>query len=117
MQDTIDLLVDCPNVLKYTQSCIGAYRYREYLRTNNIKKFGIELTEHRCGSCWKCCLEYCIFCDYDIYEYNEQYYKHCLQILRNTLKKENNIKCKFEDVWNYYFFYDKSKSKYFKNYL
>lgn len=110
-QDTIDAILQKPEYLEHTQSCIGPYRYREYLKTNNEKKYNIKLLPHRCGSCWKCCLEYCVFCDNDIFEYNEEYYKHCMRILRSTLYKETGIKYNLDETWKHYFFYDRSKSK------
>lgn len=117
-QDTIETLVRHKEYLSFVQSCIGPYRYREYLHKNNQTKYGIELPEHRCGSCWKCCLEYIVFCDYEVYTYNQEYYKHCLEILKKTLQKENRIKLKrLEDVWHEYCFYDIGKSKYFSLHL
>lgn len=112
-QSTIDILLEHKDLIHYTQSCIGPYRYREYLRTNNMSKYKIQLPAHRCGSCWKCCLEYIIFCDNDVYEYNEKYYKHCLKILQNTLYKETHRKYNLDETWEHYVFYDKNKSKYF----
>lgn len=111
-QDTIDALLEKPDLLKYTQSCIGAYRYREYLHKNNEEKYNIQLPPHNCGSCWKCCLEYCVFCDNGVYEYNEEYYKHCLDILRKTLRRENGEKYSINEVFDHYFFYSREKSKY-----
>lgn len=112
-QDTLDILIDNKDIVPYTQSCIGAYRYREYLKKQNESKYNIQLPEHRCGSCWKCCLEYCIFCDNGLYEYNEAYYRHCLEVLRNTLKKETGVTYSVDSTWEHYFFYDKEQSKYY----
>ena len=110
-QTTIDILCKYPEYISYTQSCIGPYRYREYLHKNNQIKYNIELPEHRCGSCWKCCLEYIIFCDKGIYDYNEAYYNHCIDILQTTLYKETGIKYNKNDTFNHYIFYDRSQSK------
>ena len=115
MQSTINLVLEKPNLIPYTQSCIGAYRYREKLHKLNERKYGVTLLEHRCGSCWKCCLEYCIFCDNDIFEYNDGYYKHCLNILQNTLYQETGNHYDLFSVWHHYFFYPMSKSKYLGN--
>ena len=113
-QDTIDCFVQNPELLPYAQSCIGPYRYREYLKKKNEKTYNIQLNEHRCGSCWKCCLEYCVVCDKGIYEYNEGYYEHCLEILRRTLQREKHHRYNFEKTWDHYFFYGKEQSKYSK---
>ena len=112
MDDTITTLTQYPDIAVLPQSCIGAYRYREYLRKCNSKKYGIDIPAHRCGSCWKCCLEYCIYADNDIYEYNERYYRHCMQILQKTLKVETGIKPTMPQVWEHYFFYDNALSKF-----
>ena len=117
MKDTLDILLQKPDIAVLCQSCIGPYRYRDYLHRNNVRKYGVQLRDKRCGSCWKCCLEYCVYADNDIYEYNEEYYKHCLDILRKTLLAEAGIKATREEAWEHYFFYDKSESKYFKKLL
>lgn len=114
-QDTINTLLKHSEYLELVQSCIGPYRYREYLKTNNEKKYNIKLLPHRCGSCWKCCLEYCVFCDNDILDFNEAYYWHCLKVLQTTLFKETGIKYNIDETWEHYFFYSQEKSKWFKN--
>ena len=111
-QDTIDTFIENPSLLQRAQSCIGSYRYREYTRKNNEIKYGIKIPEHKCGSCWKCCLEYCIFCDKGVYEYNEEFYKHCLSVLRLNLKIEQGRNHTRDEVWNHYFYYPRSESKY-----
>lgn len=96
-------------------SCIGPYRYREYLHKNNEKKYVLKLLPHRCGSCWKCAVEYIYYTDHNILEYNRNYYKHCIQILRKVLKTENDISIRNErTIWERYLFYPVEQSKYFK---
>lgn len=113
MQDTLDILMKHKDIAVLCQSCIGPYRYRDYLGKNNRLKYKLDLPEHRCFSCWKCCLEYIVYADNDIYEYNEEMYKHCLQILKKTIKTEQGITVKLDDVWEHYFFYSKDRSKYY----
>lgn len=113
MKDTLDILMEHKNIAVMCQSCIGPFRYRDYLGKNNRIKYNLDLPEHRCYSCWKCCLEYIVYTDNDIYEYNEEMYKHCLEILRNTIKKEQGLRISLDEVWDHYFFYDKSRSKYY----
>lgn len=113
MQSTLDILLQHKDIAVKCQSCIGPYRYREYLHKNNEAKYNIKLPPHRCGSCWKCCLEYIVYTDNDIYEYNEAYYVHCLEVLQNTLKKEQELRVDLDDVWNHYFFYSREDSKYY----
>ena len=110
-QTALNLLVKDPEALKVVQSCIGPYRYREYLHKNNSKKYGIELLPHRCGSCWKCCAEYIYFTDHNVLEYNEGFYQHCLEVLCETKKKETGIKLEPLEIWDEYMLYPISKSK------
>lgn len=113
MQSTLDILMQHKDIAVKCQSCIGPYRYRDYLHDNNVKKYGVQLPEKHCGSCWKCCLEYIVYTDNNIYEYNEEFYKHCMEVLRNTLKKEQGIRVDLDDVWSHYFFYSREDSKYY----
>ena len=104
------------DLLPKIQSCIGPYRYREYLHSQNSKKYGIELLPHRCGSCWKDAVEYIYFTDRGVLEYNRGFYRHCLEILKKTLKREEDIHCSnLETVFGIYFpSADISESKYFQ---
>ena len=115
MKDTWENLFRHKDILPYTQSCIGPFRYRQYLKQRNEEKYHIQLADHVCGSCWKCALEYCVYADNDIQEYNAGYYAHCLEILRKTYKKEYGIKPNIDELWNYYFTYSRSKSKFFED--
>lgn len=109
-------LAERPELLENTISCVGPYRYREYLRKNHIKKYGVKLLEHRCGSCAKCAFEYIWFTDHDVFEYNEGYYKHCIEILRKTLKADLGVKVKDDkELWKYYFKYDIKLSKLYRH--
>lgn len=111
INETLTVFTENQELIPYAQSCIGPYRYRKYLHDNNEKKYGIKLAENKCGSCWKCCLEYCVFTDKGILEYNAEYYKHCMQILQKTLKQETQVKHTLEEVWEHFFFYDMKESK------
>lgn len=113
MKDTLDILLQHKDIAVGCQSCIGPYRYRDYLHRNNVKKYNIDLPEKRCGSCWKCCLEYIVYTDNDMYKYSRNFYKHCLDVLKRTLYQEEGVKYSIEQTWGHYFFYSKEKSKYF----
>ena len=96
-----------PELLEISQSCIGTYRFKEYKGNLVRKKYNYPLLPHRCGSCWKCALEYIYYVEYDMFEMNEEYYKHCLKILYNTMKFENDYnEYTVEDVWNNYMLTD-----------
>lgn len=96
-----------PDLLKDVQSCMTPNRFRNLFRKRTQDKYNISLLPYRCGCCWKCAVEYIWLTDHGYQPLNKEYYKHCLEILRNTLKKEtgvvyNNV----EEVWSHYFFYD-----------
>ena len=115
--DTLDILSSDIKLFELCQSCIGAQRFRKWNHDNNEKKYGIKLLKHRCGSCWKCCVEYIYLADHDKVEYNEPYYIHCLDVLKKSDLRENGvIFSTVENLWDGYFQYDISKSKY-KNIL
>lgn len=63
-------------------SCVLPYRYRRMRKEGNEKKFGIKLMENRCGSCVKCCLDYIYFYQHEVERYNEKFYDHCINKLR-----------------------------------
>lgn len=113
MGDSLNMLFKHKEVATMPQSCIGAYRYREYLKGKNEAKYKIELPPHRCGSCWKCAVEYIAYCDHDLYEYNKAYYEHCLDVLVRTCKQEKQEKYTRASVWGNYFLYPIEESKYF----
>lgn len=99
-----------PNLLLDVQSCITPNRFRGLFKKRTELKYGIALLPDRCGCCWKCAVEYIWLCDHGYRPLYKKYYSHCLEILRNTLKKEagvvyNNI----EEVWAHYFFYKMPK--------
>lgn len=103
-----------PELLPKIQSCLGSYRYREYLHNYNEKRYGVKLLPHRCGSCWKCATEYIWFTDHDVLDYSEKFYRHCIDILRRTTRQETGVRVTEEDAWLHYMFYSKKLSKYFQ---
>ena len=114
IQSAFTVINKHPQFLSHLQSCIGPYRYREYLHNNNEKKYGVKLLPHRCGSCWKCAVEYIWFTDHNKLKYDRDFYKHCIAVLRRTMKEEEGVTYKSERaVWERYLFYDIKKSKYF----
>ena len=111
--DSMECLVQHKDLIQNVSSCIGTHRFTSYYRRQNKSKYNVEIADNRCGSCWKCAYEYIYLTDNNVYEYNEGYYKHCMEVLRRTLKQETGRKYTLTDTWNHYFFYDISKSKYF----
>lgn len=82
---TIDIVSKDKQLLNLVQGCVLPHRFRESVKQNNEKKFGIELLPQRCGSCWKCCTEYIHLADIGVMPYNKQFYKHCLNFLKNKM--------------------------------
>ncbi len=95
-------------LLELSVSCLGRANLRNY-RWQWVKdKFGVTLPKNRCGSCYKCCIEYIYMADHDLTEFNEGYYRYCInQLKKNSIKEYGAV----GDLWSTYFFYDKKKSK------
>ena len=112
MDDTLKMLSEDKKMLSLCQSCLGAYRFREHNRKHIAEKYGVGLMPNRCGVCWKCAVEYIYMTDHDVLQYNEEYYKHCIDILKKANKRENGIDfTTIEDLWQGYCKYDIMKSK------
>ena len=78
-------------------------------------KVGVKIFEHRCGCCWKCCLEAMWLMDNDEMDYDETFYMHCVHILDNTIRKETDAPADcLQDIWDNYMFYPIENSKAYK---
>lgn len=86
--DTLKIISQDLHLLNLTQSCITPYRFLNSLHKHNEIKYNIKLFDHRCGSCWKDCVEYIYLTDHKILTKNELYYRHCEQILKQKYKTE-----------------------------
>ena len=116
IDESLEIIGENMELLPHIKSCIGPYRYREYLHKQNAVKFGVGLLPHRCGSCWKDAVEYIYFTDHGQLMYNAGFYKHCLEVLKTTLKREENKRCKsLEEVYEVYFPGRIMSSKYFND--
>jgi 7-cyano-7-deazaguanine synthase in queuosine biosynthesis len=111
-QTAFNKLLKYPNLIEHTISCLTPNRFREQFRQRTMAKYGYQLSENRCGCCWKCAVEYIQFTDNNIFSLNPQYYIYCLEILCYTIFKESGRMIhNVNEVWNSYFFYPMSKSK------
>ena len=109
--DTLNLLADRPDLLNESLSCLCRHSLREY-RKNWVKQsFGIDLFNRRCGSCYKCCIEYIYMTDHDKLPFSEGYYKYCMGQLYRVARAENVPVKTVYDIWNYYLFYPPRDSK------
>lgn len=112
---TLDMVCGERELLDSTISCLGRAGLRDYRRQWVKDKFDIELPKHRCGSCYKCAVEYIYMADHDLQKYSPEYYKYCLDRLVLNRKRETGDKLSIEELWPKYFFYDMSVSKYLQS--
>lgn len=112
--ETLNILSKDFKLFGLAQSCMGAYRFREWNKKRIEDKYNIKLLPNRCGSCWKDAVEYIYLVDNsDEYEYNEEYYKYCLNILKKNAKNEHNVVFNsIIELWESYFSYNIENSKY-----
>lgn len=64
-------------------SCISPNRFVKMLHEKNENKYNIKLLKDRCGSCYKCCMEYILLYENDYYN-NKDFLNHCYEILGNS---------------------------------
>ena len=111
MGDTLDELVDRPDLLNVSLSCLCRHSLRDYRRQWVKDKFGVELFNRRCGSCYKCCVEYIYMADHNKMPFNESYYKYCLGQLLKVLEAEEGIQDNIDMLWKHFCAYPKNESK------
>jgi len=117
MGDTLNLLADRANLLNESLSCLCRHSLRDYRRNWVKEKFGVDLFHNRCGSCYKCCVEYIYMADHDKLPFNEDYYKYCLgQLYRVTVSERFLIMSMFA-LWSEFIFYPPQKSKIYEKML
>ena len=76
-----------PDGLEATTSCVMTHRFQDLRRKQNQEKFGLQLLPGRCGSCWKCCVDYLACCAFGWYDsINAEYAKKCLDVYRDKLE-------------------------------
>jgi len=73
------------NSLVNVSSCVSPLRFREHLHKKNISKYNVNLLQGRCGSCYKCAIEYILLVETRHIKKNARFYDHCWDIL-NTSK-------------------------------
>ena len=116
VMSTINLLSEDLKLMELCLSCVGPHRFRAWNKERVENKYNVHLLDNRCGTCWKCCLEYIYLCDMQKIDYNEQYYRYCLNVLKRTNEKENGIPfTNWHDLWNDFLFYDIKRSTFFKD--
>ena len=115
LQTTMNYFLKHPDELEYVVSCMTPIRFRNQFRERTLGNYNIELLSNRCGCCWKDCVEYIWAVDHNIRPLDRPYYKHCINVLANTMKRERGIRPFFVfDIWNEYMLYNFKKSKLFE---
>lgn len=81
-----------PELLDLIGSCMTPYRYKNKLRKINMKKYNITLPEGRCGSCYKCAVEYLTRIILFNEKGNKEYINKCINLLREASEPVYNMK-------------------------
>lgn len=111
MGETLGLLADRTDLLNSSLSCLCRHSLRDYRRSWVKSKFGIDLFQNRCGSCYKCCVEYIYLADKNKVPFSEAYYKYCLGQLYKVAQSEGVFVVSLYHVWDLFTFYPVTESK------
>lgn len=111
MGETLSVLADRRDLLDESLSCLCRHSLRDYRRNWVKEKYGIELFNKRCGSCYKCCAEYIYMADHDKLPYSEDYYKYCLEQLYKVAQVEKVPVTDITDVWKHFIFHPIEESR------
>lgn len=115
--ETMDIIGNDEKLLNMVQGCVLPHRFRAMTKRMNEKKYGIKLLENRCGSCWKCCMEYIYYAESNIVKYDVDFYKHCLDVLVKKAKylKPNINNTSLHAVYNAFLYKDFTETQYYKD--
>ena len=78
------LFINHKKSLELVSSCISPLRFREHLHDQNVQKYRVPLMRGRCGSCYKCSMEYILLAEAGLIKGDTQYMKHCWHILATS---------------------------------
>ena len=115
--ETMDIVAGHKDILDKIQGCVLPYRFRKTTKVKNEEKYGVELLPNRCGSCWKCCVEYIHYADTGIMPYNKALYIHCMDFLKGKMAILHGeiIGRDYESVYKAFLFNDFKYSKLYEN--
>ena len=107
IDDSYEVMSNNPEYIEDYQSCLMTIKYRNSLNKHNIDKYKVvDMLPNRCGSCWKCAMEYIYYADKGVQKYNRDYYKHCLNVLKDKFPSAKaelpKPKC-MRDIYEGYF--------------
>jgi len=109
--ETLDIITKHKELFDNSLSCLCRHSLRPYRHDWVRDKFGVNLSPLRCGSCYKCAIEYIYLADHDLTEFNEAYYKYCLDQLLKVLIAEGTVPYNFRMLWEHFMMYDIEQSK------
>lgn len=78
------IIVNHRECLNSVSSCISPHRFKKMLHTNNMRKYGVDLMDGRCGSCFKCCMEWLILRHTGYVGRNDAFEQHCWGVLSDS---------------------------------
>lgn len=81
--DRLTYLFDADK-LKHVSSCVSPFRFRASLHEKNEQKYGIKLMNGRCGSCYKCAMEYILLVETGRLPKNDAFYAHSWDTLATS---------------------------------
>jgi 7-cyano-7-deazaguanine synthase in queuosine biosynthesis len=71
-------------LLAAAQSCMATPRFRPSLKKRNQEKYKLELMPERCGSCYKCALEWLHLSLTGRASWHAEYAEHCVAVLEKS---------------------------------
>lgn len=115
--ETMDIISKDSVIMEMVQGCVLPQRFRKSMKTNNEKRYGVNLLPNRCGSCWKCCAEYIHYADIGVVEYNKDFYQHCLVFLSGKMHvlHKNVGKVDLESTYRSFLYNDYKNSKFYND--
>ncbi len=70
-------------LLEASRSCMTQFRFKKMRKIANEKKYKVKLLPGRCGSCWKCCVEYVILDAMGKVKKNNAFLKKCWDFIHS----------------------------------
>lgn len=105
--ETLNIVAKDIKLLTMTQGCLSPQRFKNKLHNFNKEKYDVNLLNNRCGSCWKCSVEYIYLVDNGFLEPNDEFYIHCLDVLKKKMKEEKPMLPRpksYKDIYCAYLF-------------
>lgn len=111
MGETLEIVTPQRELLDMSLSCLCRHSLREYRHQWVKDKFGIDLPKNRCGSCYKCVVEYMYMADHDLIKFSREYYRYCMNMLYHVYLDTVGATLDINNVWYSFMSYDITDSK------